>query len=407
MLLLTMLGLIIFGVFSIESAARHLPQGGEYYADRQKLWAILGGVVYLVTAMVDYRWIKYLALPMYFAGLGLMGAAMFVDNEVHQLNFAGVSFQPAQFMVVAGFISMAMVLQHMPRWHPLLGLPIVKVAVIAVMALVPFAMVAKMGDMGSALVWLPVVGVIMLTGGVPFRYLILIVLIGLAMIPPLFFIVLPSASERGTQRIELYLDMLNDREVDIRGDAYAPHYIGMAVGKAGYKGVGYMADANKGSIHDKKYIPWKTAHNDFIFAVIAEERGFQGSLLMIVVYAVLLIQALFISYYSRDLSGQVIVCSVVALFFAHIFENIGMHIRIMPITGIPLPLISYSGTFLLMCMFMLGLIQSVWIHRNHIPAEDVSKPIKLSRRGSRPRIGKRRGEGRSNPNQKTQRGEAL
>jgi rod shape determining protein RodA len=103
----------------------------------------------------------------------------------------------------------------------------------------------------------------------------------------------------------------------------------------------------------------------------------------------------------------VIVCSVVALFFAHIFENIGMHIRIMPITGIPLPLISYSGTFLLMCMFMLGLVQSVWIHRNIIPAEDVSKPIKLSHRGSRPRIGKRRGEGRSNPNQKTQRGEAL
>jgi rod shape determining protein RodA len=283
-LLFAMLGLVIFGVFSIESAARHLPQGGEYYSDRQKLWAILGGVVYLVTAMVDYRWIKYLAIPMYLAGLGLMVAAMFVDNEVHQLNFAGVSFQPAQFMVVAGFISMAMVLQHMPRWHPLLGLPIVKVLVIAVMALVPFAMVAKMGDMGSALVWLPVVGVIMLTGGVPFRYLIFIVLIGLALIPPLFFIVLPSASERGTQRIELYLDMLNDREVDIQGDAYAPHYIGMAVGKAGYKGVGYKADANKGSIHDKKYIPWKTAHNDFIFAVIAEERGLQGSLLMILVY---------------------------------------------------------------------------------------------------------------------------
>lgn len=128
---------------------------------------------------------------------------------------------------------------------------------------------------------------------------------------------------------------------------------------------------------------------------------------MIIVYAVLLIQALFISYYSRDLSGQVIVCAVVALFFAHIFENIGMHIRIMPITGIPLPLVSYSGTFLLMCMFMLGFIQSVWVHRNVVPAEDISKPITLSRRGRRQIIGKRRGEGRTNPNERTQRGEAL
>ena len=406
-LLLTMVGLIVFGVFSIESAARHLPQGGEYYADRQKMWAIIGGVVYLVTALTDYRWIKYLALPMYLLGLGLMIAAMFVDNEVHQLNFAGVSFQPAQFMVVTGFIAMAMMLQQMPRIHPLLGLPIVKIGMIALMSLVPFTLVAIMGDMGSALVWLPVVGVVMLTGGIPFRYLSFILLIGLALIPPLFFIVLPSASERGTQRIELYLDMLNDREVDIQGDAYAPHYIGMAVGKAGWKGVGHLADANKGSIHDKRYIPWKTAHNDFIFAVIAEEQGFRGSMVLVTIYGVLLIQALFISYYSRDLSGQVIVCSVVALFFAHIFENIGMHIRIMPITGIPLPLISYSGTFLLMCMFMLGLIQSVWIHRNVVLAEDVTKPITLSRRGRRQVIGKRRGEGRSNANEGTQRGEAL
>lgn len=406
-LLFAMLALIVFGIFAIESAARHLPRGGEYYADRTKLWAIFGGVVYFVTALVDYRWIKYLALPMYLAGLALMGAAMFVANEVHQLNFAGVSFQPAQFMVVAGFIAMAMMLQQLPRLHPLLGLPIVKVGMIAVMSLVPFAMVAKMGDMGSALVWLPVVGVVMLIGGIPFRYLSFIVLMGFAMIPPLFFIVLPSASERGTQRIELYLDMLNGREVDIQGNAYAQHYIEMAVGKAGYKGVGHMADVNEGSIHAKKYIPWKTAHNDYIFAVIGEEHGFRGSLLLVTTYAVLLIQALFISYYSRDLSGQVIVCSIVALFFAHIFENIGMHIRVMPITGIPLPLVSYSGTFLLMCMFMLGLIQSVWIHRNNIPAEDQSKPIRLSRRGTRQVIGKRRGEDRSNPNEGTQRGEAL
>jgi rod shape determining protein RodA len=94
---------------------------------------------------------------MYLLGLGLMIAAMFVDNEVHQLNFAGVSFQPAQFMVVTGFIAMAMMLQQMPRLHPLLGLPMVKIGMIALMSLVPFTLVAIMGDMGSALVWLPFV----------------------------------------------------------------------------------------------------------------------------------------------------------------------------------------------------------------------------------------------------------
>lgn len=107
-----------------------------------------------------------------------------------------------------------------------------------------------------------------------------------------------------------------------------------------------------------------TAHNDYIFAVIAEEQGFRASLLLLTGFALLLIQCLFIAFYSRDFSGQIISAGVVALFFAHIFENIGMCVSLMPITGIPLPLISYSGTFVLICMFLLGLVQSIWVHRN-------------------------------------------
>jgi len=78
----------------------------------------------------------------------------------------------------------------------------------------------------------------------------------------------------------------------------------------------------------------------------------------------LLIQCLFIAFYSRDSSGRIIAAAVVALLFAHIFENIGMCVLLTPITGIPLPLVSYSGTFVIMVMFMLGLVQSIWVHRN-------------------------------------------
>jgi rod shape determining protein RodA len=99
--------------------------------------------------------------------------------------------------------------------------------------------------------------------------------------------------------------------------------------------------------------------------VIAEELGFRGALLLIGAYALLLIQGLFIGFYSRDIAGRLIVCMVVALFFAHVYESIGMCILVMPITGIPLPLVSYSGTFVVICMFLLGLMQSVWVHRNH------------------------------------------
>jgi rod shape determining protein RodA len=89
-------------------------------------------------------------------------------------------------------------------------------------------------------------------------------------------------------------------------------------------------------------------------------------LLLITAFALLLIQCLFIAFYSRDMTGRLLVCLIVALFFAHIFENIGMCVLLLPITGIPLPLVSYSGTFVVICMFLLGLVQSVWIHRNQV-----------------------------------------
>ena len=364
MLVLTMYGLLIFGIYAIESAARHLDGGGVLFSEKQKNWIVIGSVVYFVTALVDYRWIRWLALPIYVVSLVCMGMVMGSDEEVHQLRLGSIIFQPAQLGVASGVLMLSWLLQDLPRLHRIFGLPIVRIGIIILLSGLPFLMVMKMGDMGSALVWIPVAIVALLIGGVPFRYLSLMTLLCVGVVPVIYLMVLPMVSERGPERIKLYLDMLQDEPVDIAGAAYAPYYVSMAVGKAGWSGIGWNAPSERGSLHAKRYIPWKTAHNDFIFSVLAEEQGFRGSLLLLTAFALLLIQSLFISFYSRDLTGRLVVACVVAFFFAHIFENIGMCVLIMPITGIPLPLISYSGTFVVMCMFMLGLVQSVWIHRN-------------------------------------------
>jgi len=364
LLVLTMLALAIFGVYAIESAARHLPQGGGYYAERQKMWIIGGCAVFFITALIDYRWIRWLGIPMYLGGLGLMVMAMLGGSEVHQISIAGVSFQPTQLGIAGGIVLMGSLLQDLPRLHAFFRLPFVRVGIIAILAGIPFMIVMKMGDMGSALVWLPVTAVVMFASGIPYRYLLLMAIVGFGCVALAYFVILPKESERGAGRIELYLDMLNERDVDINGDAYAPYWVSTAIGKAGWKGLGSNATSQQGSLHDKKYIPWKTAHNDFIFAVIGEEQGFRGALLLLTGYAMLLIQCLFIAFYSRDSSGRIIAAAVVALLFAHIFENIGMCVLMTPITGIPLPLVSYSGTFVVMVMFLLGLVQSIWIHRN-------------------------------------------
>ncbi|GHC47967.1 FtsW/RodA/SpoVE family cell cycle protein [Roseibacillus persicicus] len=372
-LVIVMFGLLVFGVFSIDSAARHLPGGGERFANNQKMFILLGSAVYFCTALIDYRWVKWLAIPMYLGGVGLQGMLMAgiweaPEPAVHQLMIPGIpfSFQPTTFVLAAGIILMGTAFDRLPRLHRFFAEPIVKLALVGLICGVPFLMVIKNGDMGSAIVFLPVAFVTLLVGGVPFRYLSALMLTGVGLLPIIYYLVLPEVSDRATGRIDQYLEFLKEGKVEKSAETYASYYVSLAVGQAGWKGMGYKAKAERGSIHDKRYIPWTTAHNDYIFAVIAEEQGFRGSLLMLTSFALLLIQMLFVAFYSRDFLGQVVSAGVVAMFFAHIFESVGMCVLLMPITGIPLPLISYSGTFVLICMFLLGLVQSVWVHRNEL-----------------------------------------
>lgn len=376
-LVIAMYAILIFGLFAIESAARHLALGGEHYADLQKRWILLGSVVYFAAALIDYRWVRWLGVPAYLGGLTLTIIALKFGNDTHQIEFAGQKFQPAPAMIAAGIICIASVLQVGPKWHVLFRAPFVRVLIIGLLTAIPFVLVVLMGDMGSALVWGPVAGVILLVTGIPWRYLILLTAVVVGMVPIAYFAVLPTASERGTQRIEVFLEGFQDGRVEKTDDTWGAYWSSTAVGKAGWDGLGWNAREELGSIHARGYIPKDTAHNDYIYAVIGEEQGFRGGLLLITGFALLLIQCLFIAFYSRDLVGRVIVGGVVALFFAHIFENIGMTILIMPITGIPLPLVSYSGTFVLICMFLLGLVQSVWVHRNYAVDQEIKKGVNV------------------------------
>ena len=104
-------------------------------------------------------------------------------------------------------------------------------------------------------------------------------------------------------------------------------------------------------------------HNDYIFSAIGEQWGFLGGIALLGAFALLLMTCLFVAYKASDLFGLLLVIGITTLIFTHIFQNVGMTISILPITGVPLPLISYSGSFALMIMFGLGIVNSVWVHR--------------------------------------------
>ncbi len=106
------------------------------------------------------------------------------------------------------------------------------------------------------------------------------------------------------------------------------------------------------------------AHNDFIFSVISEETGFLGSMAVLSLYATLLLKGMQIADQARDRLGKLLAVGVVAMIFSHVFVNIGMHLRLMPVTGIPLPLLSYGGSSVLSSLIAIAVLQNVKLHRN-------------------------------------------
>jgi rod shape determining protein RodA len=133
----------------------------------------------------------------------------------------------------------------------------------------------------------------------------------------------------------------------------------ISVGSGGLTGKGWR----EGTQNALGYLPRAVAHNDFIFSVIAEEKGFVGSFVVLTLYGVVLFSGLRIAGQARDRLGKLLAVGIVALFFSHVFINIGMNIRIMPVTGVPLPLLSYGGSSVLCSLIAMGLLQNVFIYR--------------------------------------------
>lgn len=366
-------------------------------------WGLVGLTVFFAAALIDYQWIRWGAIPAYLAGLGglaavqVMGvvkggvvvAGKVTGGNKSWIDLPGLgSVQPSQFAIAAGIIALAFVLGELHRLHPWFRYHFVRLSVAGLVTAVPLALVLKEGDLGSALVWVPVFGAMLLAGSIPFRYLIAMGLIGALALPWLFFFGLKDYQR---DRILVPLKMIQNKPVNYQAEGYASINNVRAIGSAGWEGKG--ADGSRmpidpatgqrrKTIHQLGYIPKDTAHNDYIFTVFAEQQGFRGSLLLIGVYALLVFQCIFIAFCSRDQTGRLLVVGVAALLFAHIFENIGMQVQLMPITGIPLPFVSYGGTFLVTVMFLLGLVQSVWVHRHEALEEERER--EKNRRPRRP-----------------------
>src|SRR6201997_3585344 len=356
LLLLTMLALAIFGVVAIYSAtsSRSYAYAADFWR-KQANWVVVGVFAFMVTSLIHYRWIRWGALPMYLAGIGFLILTKFIGTKVYGarswLSIAGINFQPAQLAVIAGIMVLSLFLSQFRQMHPMLRLTLCGAIVGA-----PCLLILMQPDLGEVIIWAPVLLALLFVGGVPLRYLICVILIAVAFIPiAINFGLKPYQQQRITA--------FTHPDIDKQGSAWAINQSLIAIGSGGWSGKGFKAPNPQIELG---FLPATAVHNDYIFSAIGEQWGFIGGMFLIGGFALLLMTCLFVAFFAGDQLGLLLVVGITALIFTHIFQNIGMTISILPITGVPLPLISYSGSFALMIMFALGVVNSVWVHRKEV-----------------------------------------
>ena len=346
LLLLSPIALTFLGCVAINSSA---PDGS--YLKKQIISLCLGLAIALAIMFTDYRKIVQIIAPFFYAGvLVLLVAVLVFGKEIHGnkawLNLGGFSFQPSEFAKAATILMLA---RHLATPRPG-SLSIRDMAIMLAIAMPPIILIYAEHDTGTTLTFGAILGTFFFLGGMRKSLLVagvVLVAVGLVAAYPHL---------KGYQRERIKV-IIHPEEADPKGFGYQTIQSVIAVGSGGVlgKGIGHGTQGKLG------FLPF--AWTDFIGAVIAEEMGLVGILLMMVLYLLLIWRLIAVAKGSRERSGSLLVMGFVGLITFHILCNLGMVVALMPIMGIPLPLMSYGGTAV-MAMFMgVGLALSVRMRR--------------------------------------------
>lgn len=347
-----MMALLVYGIYAIYSATW---MRNESFWSSQLVWLVLCLPIYFLVSLVDYRWIRYGAVPLYVLGILGLVATMLIGEKRYGarswLDLGVMNFQPSQLAIVAGIMTLAVYLEASKKTSAFLR-------ILACGAIVgaPWLMILIQPDLGSCIVWVPVLVAMLFVGGIPKRWLIAMLILAVAIVP---LVVNFGLKPYQYSRITTFLNP----ELDPQGDGWNINQSLIAIGSGGFSGKGFKAPNTQNELG---FLPATIVHNDFIFSVMGEQHGFIGGIALLAAFMVLFLAMLHVAMEADDDLGKLLAVGVVMLLFTHTFMNIGMTISVTPITGLPLPFISYGGSFLMITLFSMGILQSVWIHRKTI-----------------------------------------
>lgn len=334
----------------------------EYSFSRQAMGVAVGIVLFIVVSRIDYHVLGGLTtlflvinvvlllsphLPV--IGVEVKGAQSWVN--------IGIQIQPGEFAKITVVLLAASI---MARYGGRLDDLREYLKALGILA-IPFICVMTQPDTGTGMVYLAISLFALIAGGANWKFIagtvgiVAALVVGLFLIDPVIDSLVGSdVLLKEYQRSRLLVFM--DSSYDLSGEGYNLQQAKIAIGSGGLFGKGFM-QATQSSLG---FLP--EAPTDFVFCVFAEEFGFVGALVLMALYIALIVVSLRIARNSNDLFGSIIVCCIVGMWLFQVLENIGMTCGLMPITGIPLPFMSYGSSFMLVNFVMLGLINSVWAH---------------------------------------------
>lgn len=344
-LLLALLALLGFGFMVMWGAS------GQNMAmmERQLGRILLGLAVMFVCAQIPPRYYEQFAPIFFFSGVLLLIAVIFVGEESkgaqRWLNLGFVTFQPSEILKLAVPLMVSKLLSRQPLppspGYLFLG---------CLLIMVPTLLIAKQPDLGTSILIAASGVFVLFLSGISWIYIGSAVASLLAFLPVLWFFLMHDYQR--TRVLTMFAP-----DADSKGSGYHIIQSKIAIGSGGLTGKGWLA----GTQSQLEFLPER--HTDFIFAVIAEEWGFLGVCALLLLFLLIIGRGLFLACTTQNAFGRMISGSIVLSFFVYVFVNIGMVSGILPVVGVPLPLVSYGGTSMVTLMIGFGMLMSFHTHR--------------------------------------------
>ena len=338
--------LILIGLVALFSAT----QNAEYEElKKQIMWLCISIPIFIVVIFIDYEIVAKASPIFYGIFLILLIAVLFtksINGATSWFNIGSFSIQPSEFAKIFVILVFAKVVSKIEeRGKKQISRP-TRLSLALAVVVVPVALIIIQPDYGTALAFLVATVMILFTAGIDKKYIITSILLVVILLPILYFFVLPDHAKT---RIDVFLNP----NLDPRGSGYNIIQSKLAIGAGELFGMGVL----KGNQTQLGFLYPKTT--DFIFAVIGEEMGFVATAGIVILYVILITKTIYVAKTAKDNLGSYIAMGIAGIFIFHMVENIGMTIGLLPITGVPLPFVSYGGSSMLTNLILIALVLNI------------------------------------------------